>query len=184
MTRGAGAGRVTPSDSGGDPCATSGGRLGTGGRWQPWEPAVTVSVFPCLVGGQRAAGQVGAVPCPTRARTATHTAALGPHRGLGDAGPVTQHGQWTMQENTLKDFSVSRSVPQKLEALYLQVKKRAQTSIPPPSAAPACSFPGHLVPDSPPPPGSPSLRGGPVYPHPPSPERDPLCSSPRLGPDA
>lgn len=46
-----------------------------------------------------------------RARTATHTAALGPHRGLGDASPVTQHGQWMIQENTLKDFSVSRSVP-------------------------------------------------------------------------
>ncbi|XP_048081717.1 E3 ubiquitin ligase TRIM40 [Ursus arctos] len=88
--------------------------------------------------------------------------------------------------DTLKEASelLDRSAPQKLEALYLQVEKRAQTSIPPPSAAPACSFPGHLVPDSPPPPGSPSLRGGPVYPHPPSPERDPLCSSPRLGPDA
>ena len=102
------------------------------------------------------------------------------------------HGQWKSQQNILKDFFVSRSAPEQLEAIYPNLEKRINESlVQPSSAALTCSSLGHLISDSPHPPGSPSpnlsslplgLPDGPS--DLPSPEHDLHSSSPELWPDA
>ena len=104
------------------------------------------------------------------------------------------HATWTVEESTeyTEGFFVSRSAPEQLEVIYPNLEKRINESlVQPSSAALTCSSPGHLISDSPHPPGSPSpnlsslplgLPGGPS--DLPSPEHDLHSSSPELWPDA
>ncbi|KAB1261331.1 Tripartite motif-containing protein 40 [Camelus dromedarius] len=97
-------------------------------------------------------------------------------------------GQWKVQQNILNDFFVSRSTPEQLEAVYPNLEKRLDESLVQPSSADlTCSSLGHLISDSPQPPGfhSPNLSSLPLgLPSAPSvlpcPEHDPLSSSPQL----
>lgn len=95
-----------------------------------------------------------------------------------------------LDTSLLKDASdlLNRSAPEQLEAIYPNLEKRINESlVQPSSAALTCSSPGHLISDSPHPPGSPSpnlcslplgLPGGPS--DLPSPEHDLHSSSPEL----
>uniref|UniRef100_A0A4W2FVN9 Tripartite motif containing 40 n=1 Tax=Bos indicus x Bos taurus TaxID=30522 RepID=A0A4W2FVN9_BOBOX len=100
------------------------------------------------------------------------------------------HATWTVEESTeyTEGFFVSRSAPEQLEAIYPNLEKRINESlVQPSSAALTCSSLGHLISDSPHPPGSPSpnlsslplgLPDGPS--DLPSPEHDLHSSSPEL----
>nr|XP_031544170.1 tripartite motif-containing protein 40 isoform X2 [Vicugna pacos] len=95
-----------------------------------------------------------------------------------------------LDANLLKDASylLNRSTPEQLEAVYPNLEKRLDESLVQPSSADlTCSSLGHLISDSPQPPGfhSPNLSSLPLsLPSAPSvlpcPEYDPLSSSPQL----